>query len=115
MPLFSIRRTASVATFVLAAATTMLAAPAPAHATGTGVLSGAAWQDANRNGVRDAGEPGFAGRQINVFDSTGAYVANGTLHEATGDGEELLQAADVEQRLRRQRSIGLAHAVSASS
>ena len=46
------------------------------HAAGSSVISGSAYDDANRNGVRDPGEAPFSGRQINVFDASGAYVTN---------------------------------------
>jgi hypothetical protein len=75
MQLMSARRMASGVAVAVAASITVMAAPA--HASGTSAIAGAVWQDNNRNGVRDAGEQGFAGRQINIFDSTGAYVANG--------------------------------------
>ena len=47
----------------------------PASAT-TGSISGAVFEDANRNGVRDAGEPVWAGELLILLDAAGSYLAN---------------------------------------
>lgn len=39
-------------------------------------ISGTAFQDLDRDGVRGAGEPAFADHRVYLFDSAGSYVAN---------------------------------------
>jgi lysophospholipase L1-like esterase len=76
----------------------LAAAPAPAQ-----TVSGAAFEDLNGNGVRDAGEPAIPGVQVEVygtrdaggaFDQTVASQADGSFAVAPGDGCYLLRAAD---------------------
>jgi hypothetical protein len=66
---------------VVAALSTGLAGPASAALAGT--ISGTVFQDGNRNGVQDAGEPGWEGHQLYLSDASGAYVAN-TSSDASG-------------------------------
>ena len=51
-----------------------LAAPAAAHAAST--ISGVAFKDLNRDGVKQADEEPLAGKTIYLFDGAGAYVKN---------------------------------------
>jgi len=60
---------------IIAALSTGLAGPASAAA---GTISGTVFQDGNRNGVQDAGEPGWQGHQLYLFDSAGTYLATVT-------------------------------------
>src|SRR4051812_36578766 len=74
MPLMSARRTAAGVAAAVAASVSVIAAPA--QASGTGAITGAVWQDTNRNGVRDAGEPPFTGQGLMLFNSAGANIAS---------------------------------------
>lgn len=47
-----------------------------ASAAETGSISGVAFEDSNRNGVRDAGEAGWADQLLYLYDSTGTYLRN---------------------------------------
>lgn len=69
----AIRRSLGAA--VLATALVAGLGTAGAEAGAAGSVSGVAYEDANRNGARDAGEAAFAGRTIVVSDAvTGAFV-----------------------------------------
>ncbi len=57
-------------------------APARAEAP-TGSITGVAFVDANRNGVRDAGEGPMVGNVLYAFDGSGAYAGQATT-DATG-------------------------------
>lgn len=71
------RRKVSALLLAAAAVTTVgLDAPS-AHAAAPGTISGTAFQDVNRNGVRDAGEAPYASHRIYLLDgATGAYLAS---------------------------------------
>lgn len=60
-----------------------VSAPAAAHAAGTSSLSGAVYDDANRNGLQDAGEAPFSGQLLLLFDSAGTNIAS-TQTDANG-------------------------------
>jgi hypothetical protein len=47
----------------------------PASAAGTGSISGVAFEDSNRNGVRDAGEATRSGEALNLFNAAGTAIA----------------------------------------
>ncbi len=66
---------------IVAALSTGLAGPASATLSGT--ISGTVFQDGNRNGVQDAGEPGWQGHQLYLFDSGGTYLGT-TTSDASG-------------------------------
>lgn len=57
--------------------------PTPVHAAGTDVISGAMFQDANRNGVQDPGEAPFANVGLTLSDSGGNLVGT-TATDSTG-------------------------------
>ena len=50
----------------------------PASATTSSVVSGAVYQDANRNAVRDAGEAGFSGLHVRLYNSSGVSLVTTT-------------------------------------
>lgn len=61
----------------LLAGVVMLASTAvrvPAAGANTGVISGTAYEDANRNSAHDAGEAPWSGQQIYLFDGSGRNV-----------------------------------------
>ncbi len=64
-----------------AGATTWL--PAATAATGTSTITGSVYEDANRNGVRDAGESPFSGKLIELYSSSGSWV-NSVMSDAAG-------------------------------
>jgi len=47
-----------------------------ADAAGTGVITGHVWQDTNRDGALDAGEPGLGGEALMLFNSSGTNIAS---------------------------------------
>jgi hypothetical protein len=59
----------------LAVAGALLSLPHTAHAATTCTVSGTAFQDSNRNGVQDAGEPAMSGQTLWLTSSTGAMLA----------------------------------------
>jgi hypothetical protein len=65
-----IRRAVTLLAMTIAATSTTVAG---AGAATTGTISGAAFQDGNRNGVQDAGEPAWEGHQLYLFDGAGSY------------------------------------------
>jgi len=65
------------ATAVAAGIATAVAG-APASATPSSAVSGTAFQDSNRNGVRDAGEPGFAGIHVRLYNASGVTLVTTT-------------------------------------
>ena len=67
----------------LVAALTLLAAPA-AHAAGSSTISGSVFQDTNRNGVQDAGEPAMGGKMIYLLDGSGANQIAYTTSDSAG-------------------------------
>jgi hypothetical protein len=68
---------AALARFVVAAAIGVTALQAvPAFAAGTSSISGAVYDDANRNGVRDAGESPFANQLLLLFNASGTNVGS---------------------------------------
>lgn len=69
--------TLRVAAATLAAGMALGVAPSPARAD-TGTIAGTVFQDLNRNGMRDAGEPAWEGHQLYLFDAAGAYKATAT-------------------------------------
>ena len=73
------RTTLRVLTTTLAV---LAASPIAARAASTPSIAGSAFQDANRNGVRDAGEASWSGHQLYLFDGAGAYRATATTDSA---------------------------------
>lgn len=71
-----VRKTHRFATIlvIIAAASTGLAGSASAAFSGT--ISGAVFQDGNRNGIQDAGESPWEGHQVYLFDGAGTYRGN---------------------------------------
>lgn len=71
-------------------------------ATGTSSISGSVFDDANRNGVRDAGEAPFAGQQLYLFDGAMTSYHGTTLADSGGrysfaglaDGNYIVQLED---------------------
>src|SRR5439155_7375883 len=53
-------------------------------AGGSAVISGAPFQDGNRNGVQDAGEAPLSGQQLYLFDSTGQTYFGTTTSDSGG-------------------------------
>lgn len=77
------RSTAAVA--VLGLALSMSPATPAAHAaSGSSSISGSAFEDINRNGVRDAGEAPFANQQLYLFDGAMTAYYGTTLADAAG-------------------------------
>lgn len=66
----------------LALAAAGMAVPAAGATTG-GTIAGSAYQDLNRNGVRDSGEAALANQQLYLFDGNGAYLGT-TVTDANG-------------------------------
>src|SRR2546427_10115275 len=62
----------------------LLVAPGARAAGGSGVISGATFQDGNRNGVQDAGEAPLSGQQLYLFDSTGQTDFGTTTSDSGG-------------------------------
>ena len=95
----SLRRQASVlvCVAVLALGATML--PAGGASASTGAISGVAFDDTDRDGVRDAGEAPFAGHRIYLFDAARTrFIAARTTDDsgsysftALADGTYLLE------------------------
>lgn len=56
---------------------------APAGAAGTGTISGVAFEDSNRDGVRQAAEAAYQGHRIYLYDGSGTYLAY-TATDASG-------------------------------
>lgn len=55
----------------------VFAAPVLPASAGTGTISGTAFHDVNRDGVKQSGEAGIANHRIYVFDGAGAYMGKG--------------------------------------
>ncbi|MGH2919323.1 MAG: SdrD B-like domain-containing protein [Solirubrobacteraceae bacterium] len=74
-------RSLTVAALLLSAVA--IGAPASAVAAGDGVISGAVFQDSNRDAVQNAGEAPLADKQLYLFDGAGHYVGS-TSSDASG-------------------------------
>ena len=70
---------------VLLAAVLLTLLPAPGRAAGTSVISGAAYEDTNRNGVKDAGELALVGQGIYLSDASGVTPLGSTSTDAAGN------------------------------
>ncbi len=81
---FALLRPRAVALTAVAVTAGLLAAPHLAHAAGTCAISGTAFTDSDRNGVRGAGEAARSGDVLYLYDAAGSYVANATT-SSTGD------------------------------
>jgi len=57
---------------------------APPVATAASSITGAAYQDLNRNGSREAGEPSFSAHRLDLFGGTGAFLATTVTDSAGG-------------------------------
>lgn len=66
------------ATFTITSTTDNLDLDAGLVSTLSGSLDGYAWNDANNNGIRDAGEPGMSGVPVTLWDSNGNAIASTT-------------------------------------
>jgi hypothetical protein len=71
------RSTIAALSVAVLAGLALPAVPAGAAET-TGSISGVAFEDTNRNGVRDAGEAPMANHVLYVFDVSGAFVSQAT-------------------------------------
>lgn len=78
---FSFRRLAAGAAIVAGLAGGLSGFGASAT-SGTSSISGAAFQDTNRNGVQDAGEAAFSGKMIKLYDAGGVNVGSATTSTA---------------------------------
>jgi hypothetical protein len=73
--IWSKARVLLLATAVTAAVAAAGPAAGPAaRASGSSVISGTVFRDLNRNGVQDAGEPGFSNAVIALYESSGTAV-----------------------------------------
>jgi len=61
----------------------LLILPGAARAQATGTITGVAFKDLNRDGVKQAEEEPLAGKRIHLFSGAGAYLKN-ALTDATG-------------------------------
>lgn len=73
------RRRSSLAGLVVVCVTTIFAVVPviadPVGATGgTSTIAGAVWQDLDRDGIHDAGEAGFSGVTVELYDVSGLWV-----------------------------------------
>src|SRR4051794_20459081 len=73
---FVLRPSSLVIAFATLASAVSVLMAASAHAAGTSTITGSVFNDANRNGVRDAGESPFASRLIMLSNSAGVSVAS---------------------------------------
>jgi hypothetical protein len=81
------RRATRISLLLVALSTVLgfVSTPAIASATtGTGSISGTAFQDTNRNGVQDAGEPAMANQGIDLMDASGTNLVAFTSTDANG-------------------------------
>ncbi|MCR9198209.1 MAG: hypothetical protein NXI04_06170 [Planctomycetaceae bacterium] len=56
----------------------------------TAAIAGQSWHDANRNGVRDAGESGVSGRTIRLFDADGQLVQTTVTANRDLNGDDVI-------------------------
>jgi SdrD B-like domain len=76
-------RTARRLTISLVALVGVLSLPAAAGAQGTSSITGVAFKDTNRDGVKQPDEEALAGKRIHLFDGADAYLKN-TLTDTSG-------------------------------
>lgn len=85
MPGQSVSRRARIGATVLLAAVPFALSTMPSAQAASGSVTGAIWEDADRDGVRDAGETGLPGLGVYVMNlSTGALVAGAATDETGG-------------------------------
>jgi hypothetical protein len=77
------RRAGVVVTAIAALGVCVPLLSSVASATGTSSITGSVYEDANRNGVRDAGEAPLTGNRIDLYTSSGTWVT-GALADSTG-------------------------------
>ena len=70
------RRITPILAAALLTALIALVLPGSASAEPTGTISGVAFKDLDRDGVKQAGEEALAGKTIHLFDGAGTYLKN---------------------------------------